>query len=91
MSDTVYVALIAVIPTFLTTIAAMAVKFRQDSREYRRSLEADNTANSKLDHITVLTNSTLTAANKEIGDLKKQLADLLEVVKKQNGDEKKDS
>ena len=84
MSENVQVAIIVVLPT----LVGMWLKHRQDAREYARSLAADNTANSKLDHITVLTNSTLTAANREIGELKKQVADLLEAIKK---DEKKDS
>jgi hypothetical protein len=80
MSDTVVVALIAVVPTMLTLL----MKFRQDRTEYRRSQSADNNANAKLDHITVLTNSTLTAANRRIGDLEGQVQELLKVIRKDN-------
>ena len=78
MSEAVVVSIILVVPTMLTTIVSMVIKYRQDSKEYRRS-------NAKLDHITVLTNSNMTAANKEIVELKGRVQELLLAIKQQHG------
>lgn len=58
MTTEFYAALIIAAPPTLTAVGAFVMAMRVARR-----------ADRKLDHITVLTNSTLTAANKRIDEL----------------------
>jgi len=58
MTSEVYIALIVAIPPTIAALGAILVGVLADRRSGR-----------KLDHITVLTNSTLTAANRRIDEL----------------------
>jgi hypothetical protein len=67
ISDAVWIAAI----TAIAPIISVVVSHILSSRKFKR-------ADDKLDHITILTNSTLTAANKRIGILEDELAKLHE-------------
>lgn len=110
MTPEVQIAAIVAIPTlvslYLTDRRARKRAERQESREedtllrdkeaQRRANEIADDSDVQLRHITVLTNSTLTAANKHIeeleahetellahiNDLEKQVATLLEEVRR---------
>jgi len=58
MTSEVHIALIVAIPPTIAALGAILVGVLADRRSGR-----------KLDHITVLTNSTLTAANRRIDEL----------------------
>ncbi len=78
MTDVVQVALIAAIPPTVVAIGGIVV-----------ALLVDRRANGKIDHITVLTNSTLTEANKRIEQLEGQVKAL--VVERDEGAERNPS
>jgi len=58
VTDPVQIALIVAIPPTVAALGSILATWLADRR-----------ANRKLNHITVLTNSTLTAANKRIDEL----------------------
>jgi hypothetical protein len=66
VTDAVQIALIVAMPPTVVAIGSIFVAVLQDRR-----------AGKKLDHITVLTNSTLTAANKRIDELEQTVEALL--------------
>ena len=65
MSDAVKIALIVALPPTIAALGALLA-----------IILADRRAGKKLDHITVLTNSTLTAAKEQIRSLKERVARL---------------
>lgn len=67
MTESVQVALLVAIPPTVTAVGAIIM-----------GILADRRASKKLDHITILTNSTLTAANKRIAELEVIVARLLD-------------
>jgi len=70
VNDTVWIALIVAIPPTIAAMGGLLV-----------TLLAHRRAGNKLDHITTLTNSTLTAANKRIDELEAQVVALLEAAR----------
>ncbi len=73
LTEAVLIALIVATPTTLAAIASMIVSLRTR----RIVVDAHETADRKLDHITVLTNSTLSAANERIRILEAMVKGLL--------------
>ncbi len=65
MTDAVQIALIVAIPPTVTAVCGVGIAIVNNRR-----------ATEKLEHITVLTNSTLTAANTRIDELEKQVLSL---------------
>lgn len=80
-------ALVALPPTLATILSdRRAQRERQDMREEHartraESVTAREATSTKLDHITVLTNSTLTTANRRIEELELIVLDLRKTVK----------
>lgn len=66
MTTEVQIALIVAIPPTVAALGAIYVTIRADAR-----------ANLKLNHITVLTNSTLTTANRRIDELEHIIRNLI--------------
>ncbi len=58
MTESVQLALIVAVPPTLAALGGILMGLRADKR-----------SDAKLNHITVLTNSTLTAANRRIDEL----------------------
>ncbi len=58
MTESVQLAIIVAVPPTLAAIGGILMGLRADKR-----------SDAKLNHITVLTNSTLTAANRRIDEL----------------------
>ncbi len=81
MSDPVTISLIAAIatatPLIFAQVVSLIISLNRAKRIKEQLLATNKMTNDKLDHITVLTNSTLTAANKRIADLEKQVKFLL--------------
>lgn len=71
MSPEIQIAVIVAVPPTLAVIGSTVV-----------GVVAARKANTKLDHITVLTNSTLTAANKRIESLEKTVRSMTRKRKK---------
>ncbi len=69
MTEAVQVALIVALPALVTSLSASIGVILQNSKHQKI-----NTAS--LSHITVLTNSTLTAANKRIDELEAEIKGL---------------
>jgi hypothetical protein len=77
MTSEIIIALIAAIaPTILATGTLIAVL-----RGNKDATKRDETADAKIDHVTVLTNSTLSTAMKRV----EQLEDTINVIKKEKG------
>lgn len=79
MTDTVIVGLCVGVPALLQAAGNIYDKYRRQRRldeeradERAEALEARQTANHKLDHITELTNSTLDAAKKALAKAEQQ-------------------
>ncbi len=87
MSDTLALAILAAIPATLTAATGIVIAVlngrkadRAVTQAVATSLEvtkSNEIADQKLNHITVLTNSTLTAANLRIDELERQIQSLL--------------
>ena len=80
MTEAVQVALVVATPPTVVAISALILGLRADAR----ARKADVISGRKLDHITVLTNSTLSAANKRIEELEEVVRRLVTQIEERN-------
>lgn len=91
MTDALAIGLLVAIPPTLAALGNTYVGWR---RERRLSAEREETraeSNAKLDHITVLTNSTLAAAKSEIAALTAEVSKLKDVIRRMIADRANDN
>lgn len=77
MADAVIIALIVAIPPTVIAAGNIWLGVLADNRAAAERAAGRAESNTKLDHITVLTNSTLTAANKRIDELEATIKQML--------------
>lgn len=82
MTDTVIVGLCVGVPALITAVGNLYDKVRRERRLSAERAETRAEANKKLDHITVLTNSTLAAAKSEIAALTAEVVSLKDIIRR---------